>query len=179
MDRCNTPLFSAPDTLAIDDRDCRTGLAVGLLAAQHVEGVVDALQRPIIIPAAEIVIDRAAWRQIFRQRRPLAPGGENVHDPIHNSAHIDRSPVATPFGARDHRADYSPLFVRQVTRIAQLTAVIPGTIVLRPHRRSVPEPDENHPSQEIQLTRSVLGWTLTVYIATKLNRSHLIHGRIF
>jgi hypothetical protein len=174
------PLFSALDTLAINDRDCRTDLAAALLATQHVERVVDALQRPIIIPATKIVVDRAARRQVFRQRRPLTTGGEDIHDPVHNRSHVNRSSVATTFGARDHWADHSPLFVRQVARIAQLATVISGTILLRPHQRSVPQANNQHASQAIQLTRNVLGRTLsddhlrTVHNETvKLNATYL------
>lgn len=94
---------------------------------------MDTIERPIVVPAAQVIVHRASWRQVFRQRRPLAPGGENIHHPVDDSPHINGALVASWLGAWDQPADDGPLFVRQVARITQLAAVIPSPILLRPH----------------------------------------------
>jgi hypothetical protein len=94
---------------------------------------MDPIQRPIVIPTAEIVIDCAARRQIFRQRRPLAARAEDVHHPVHHRSHIDRSLIAALLRRRDQRPDQRPLLVRQITRVAQPPAVISRPVLQRPH----------------------------------------------
>ena len=45
---------------------------------------------------------------------------------------IDRPLIASPLGGRDQWPDQRPLLIRQVTRVAQLAAVIPTTVLVRP-----------------------------------------------
>src|SRR4051812_27926609 len=50
----------------------RAGFAPGLLPAQHVERVVNAIERAVLVPTPQVVVHRASRRQVLRQRRPLA-----------------------------------------------------------------------------------------------------------
>src|SRR5512134_2082780 len=53
-------------------------------------------QRPVPLPTDEIVVHRRAWRQVSRQRPPLAPRLENVEDRVQHLAKIDlASPALT------------------------------------------------------------------------------------
>ena len=67
------PFFRALDALAVDDGRCRAGLAIGLFTAEHVKRVVQPIERAVILHAAEIVVHRAAWRQVLCDGAPLAP----------------------------------------------------------------------------------------------------------
>src|SRR5581483_6132498 len=133
MDRCSAPFFRALDALAVDDCRRRAGLAASVLTAEDVQRMVDAVERPIIVPAAEIVVHRAPRCQVRGQRAPLTAGREDIHPPVHHCPHIDLPLVAAALGGRDQRADDRPFFVGQIARIPQLAPVIPSPILLGPH----------------------------------------------
>ena len=65
------PLFRAFHALAIDDAGSGTSLGFVLLAAFDVERVMDFLQRAVVAPAGEVLMHRAARRQVFRNIAPL------------------------------------------------------------------------------------------------------------
>ena len=67
------------------------------------------------------------------QRRPLAPGAENVHQAVDDVAFDDRALVAAALGRRDQRRNQAPLFVRQIARVTQLAAVVSSPIFVCPH----------------------------------------------
>ena len=69
--------FCAFDALAVDDRGRRAVVSASLLPASDVERMMDAFESTIMAPAAEIVVHRAARRQVLWQRRPLATCAEN------------------------------------------------------------------------------------------------------
>lgn len=100
--------------------------------------MVDAIERAVVIPAPQVVVHRAARRQVLRQGSPLTAGAEDVHHPIDHRTHIDRPLVATLLRRRDQRVDERPFLVGQVTRVAQTTTIIPGSIILRPHAAMLP-----------------------------------------
>ena len=61
---------------------------------------MDPLQRTIMVPGIEIIGKRATRRQIFRDRAPLASGGEDGHHPVEHFANVDRAFIAAaPAGA--------------------------------------------------------------------------------
>jgi hypothetical protein len=129
-----TDFFSAFDALAVDDRGGRTSLSVRQFPALHIKRVVQTVERAVIVPAAEVIVQRATRRQIFGDRRPLAARGQNIHQSVDDLALDNRPLVATSLGAWDQRSELGPLFVRHVTRIAQLAAVIAGTVFIRPYQ---------------------------------------------
>jgi hypothetical protein len=98
-------LFRALEALAVDDGRCRTSFAIGLFTAQHVKRVVQLIERAVILPAAEIAVHRAAWRQVFWEGVPLAAGAQHIHQPIHHRALVHTALVAASPGARDLRPD--------------------------------------------------------------------------
>ncbi len=101
---------------------------------------MDAIERAVVGPAAEIVVHRAARRQILRQRSPLAAGAQEVHQTVDNSALVDRALVAAAFGGWDQRLDPVPLIVGQVAGITQLAAVVATSVLVRPHAKAPPNP---------------------------------------
>src|SRR2546430_8976620 len=70
---------------------------------------MDAIQRAVVGPQVEIVEQRAARRQILRDRSPLASRTQNTHDAVHQFPHIDVPPVAAAFGRRNQSFDVRPL----------------------------------------------------------------------
>jgi hypothetical protein len=68
---------------------------------------MDAIERAVVAPQIKIVEKRAAWRQIFRNRPPLASCVQHIHDPAHHLAHVDVALVA----AAPDRVGYARLQV--------------------------------------------------------------------
>lgn len=93
------------------------------------------IERAIPTPQVEIIVQRRARRQVFRDRPPLTTGGENVHEAVHNLAHDHCALVAAALAWRDQRFDQFPFVVGEVAGIAQMAAVIPRAVFIRPHRR--------------------------------------------
>src|SRR5216683_2243140 len=123
------PFFCAFHALAVDDGSGRTGFPLLAFATLFIERVMDSLQRAVICPQIEVVVDRASRRQVFRDRAPLTSGRENVHQAVH---HL---PLATAsLARRDQRFNQSPFVVGQIARISQLAAVVTGAVLVRPHR---------------------------------------------
>ena len=54
------------------------GFAFASLTALHIKRVMNAIERPVVAPQVEIVVHRAAWRQVFRDRPPLASRAQNL-----------------------------------------------------------------------------------------------------
>src|SRR3954464_612380 len=97
--------FRALDALAVDDR----GGGACLLSRQfpHLDeqGEMKSIQRAIPVPQLEVVMDRAARRQILRQSAPLAARGKQVKDAVHNLPDIHRAMTAGTLFRRDQRFD--------------------------------------------------------------------------
>src|SRR4051794_1610629 len=160
MDRSGAPFFGALHTLAVDDRCRWTGLSPRQFSTLHIQCVLDPTQCAVIVPATEVVVDRAARWQILRQSRPLAAGTEDIHHPVDHGPDIDRSLVATLLRRWNQRADQRPLLVRQVTRVTQPAAVIPRSVLLRPHRLAPANRSNPSESQQTPTIQDVPGWTL-------------------
>jgi hypothetical protein len=78
-------------------------------------------------------VHRAAWRQVFRNRPPLASRAQNIHDPVHHFAHIDVALVAAPPSRWDQRFNKRPFIICQIARVSQIAAVVTSTVLHRPH----------------------------------------------
>src|SRR5450631_651537 len=83
------PFFGAFDALTIDDTGRGAGFAFQFPAAFEVQRVMDAIQRAVIPPVAEITIQRAFWRQVFGNVTPLASRAQHIHHAVENFPHID------------------------------------------------------------------------------------------
>src|SRR5271166_1397615 len=122
--------------------------------------MVDAIERAVAIPAPKIIVHGAARRQILRQSRPLAPRAQDIHQPVDDLPLIDCPLVAAPLGGRNQWPDQGPLFIRHVTWVAQLAAVIPTTISVPPHPAAPANRTADMESQVIPTIQGVPGWTL-------------------
>lgn len=69
--------------------------------------MVQTIECTVMLPAAEVVIHRAARRQVFRDRTPLATRSKNIHQAVHDLAYIHRSLIAATPGSRDHPLGYA------------------------------------------------------------------------
>jgi hypothetical protein len=99
------------------------------------------LQRAVIAPPVEIIMDRASRWQVLGKRAPLAAGAEDIHDAIDDLTDVHRPLVAAPFGRRDFALDLRPFFVGQVACVARMATVITAAVFGRPRaapRESVP-----------------------------------------
>src|SRR5262252_8991173 len=95
--------------------------------------MMNAIQRAVIAPSVEVVVHGALGRQILRDRVPLAACAENIHDAVDNFADVHRPLVATTLGRWDFRFELRPVFVGQVTLVAQAATVVAAAVLSRPH----------------------------------------------
>src|SRR6516165_10156276 len=137
--RCKAPFFSAFHALAVDDRGRRGSLALRAFATFDIERVMDAIERAVPAPQIEIIVQGRAWRQVFWNRAPLAARAQDVHQTVSNLAQVHRALITTRLGRREAWLDQRPLRIGQVAWIAQVVAVIAGTIFGRPHRQRLPQ----------------------------------------
>src|SRR3954466_11494272 len=71
--QCGAPFFCALEALAIDDRSARAGVSPRQLPACHIERVVNAPERAVVVPSVEVVVQGAARRQVLGDRGPWQP----------------------------------------------------------------------------------------------------------
>jgi diadenosine tetraphosphatase ApaH/serine/threonine PP2A family protein phosphatase len=96
---------------------------------------MDGVERAVPAPQIEIIVQARAWRQVFRDRAPLAARAQDVHQTVDNLAHVHRPLIPTALGRRDTGLDQRPFRIGQVARIAKMAAVVAGTVFGRPRRR--------------------------------------------
>src|SRR3954451_11121661 len=137
--QCGAPFFCALDALAVDDRSARAGVPPRQLPACHIERVVNAPERAVVVPSVEVVVQGAARRQVLGDRGPLAARAQDVHEAVGHLAQVDRPLVPAALGGRDQRGDQRPFRVGQVTWVAQLAAIVATTVLTRPHQRLPPD----------------------------------------
>jgi hypothetical protein len=92
--------------------------------------------------------------------RPVLQLAQDEHQPVDHLPLIHRTLVAATLGGRDQRADDRSLVLRQIARTAQLAAIIPGAVFVRPHQAA---PANRAAAMESQVTpkiQGVPGWTL-------------------
>src|SRR3982751_4212256 len=154
------PFFCALDALAIDDRSARAGVPPRQLPACHIERVVNAAERAVVVPSVEVVVQGAARRQVLGDRGPLAARAQDIHETVGHLAQVDRPLVPAALGGRDQRGDQRPFRVGQVTWVAQLATVVATTVLIRPHQRLPPDRTTLRKSQPTPNTQDVPGWTL-------------------
>ena len=129
------PFFRALHALAVDDAGRRTGLALDPLTALHTERAMNAIEHAMVGPKIEVIIQCAILWQVLGHVAPLAARAEDVEQATYDLAHIDRVFASAALRGRDQLRDQRPLFLRQVTWIAQLIAVVSGTVFRGPHHR--------------------------------------------
>src|SRR5829696_6589412 len=139
-DRRASPFSRALHALAVDDGHGRARLFARLLAHLDEEGMVQARERAVPGPQAEIVMHRALRRQILGQGAPLAARCQHIEDPVQHLAHIHPTPAAAALGGRDERLGQRPLGIGEVARVAQARTTMGLPLLHRPHRISPPCP---------------------------------------
>ena len=120
------PFFRAFDALAVDDAGGRAGLAPDHLSALHVQDVVNAFQRAVVVPQIEIIEERALGWKVFGNIAPLTARAQYIHDPVDDLAHIDFPLSPATLCRGNQRRDVRPLLVRQIARITQLVTIVLG-----------------------------------------------------
>ena len=87
--------------------------------------MMDAIERAVPGPQAEVIMHGASGGQVFGKTAPLAASAENVHHAVDHLAHA--ALAAATLARRNQRLDMRPSFlIGQVARIAQrLTVVAP------------------------------------------------------
>ena len=70
--------------------------------------MMDAIQRAVPVPQAEVIMHGASGRQILGQRAPLAAGAQNVHHAVDHLADSDAPFAAAGLARRDQRLDMRP-----------------------------------------------------------------------
>jgi len=75
-----------------------------------------------------------ARRQVFGHVAPLAASAQHIHDAVQHLANVDVSSPPATFGGWDQPLYPRPLFVGQVTRVAQPVPIVPLPVLGRPHR---------------------------------------------
>jgi hypothetical protein len=108
--------------------------------------MMDPIQGAVAAPAGEIAVHCALRRQVFWHRHPLAARAQDVEDAVDHLPNIDLALVAAALGGWDQRRDEDPLVIRQITRIAQLAAVIATSVLRSPHPMPLAESDEQEES---------------------------------
>src|SRR5271163_3107855 len=110
-------LFRALHALGVDDGRGRAGLPPSLFATLHIERVMQPLQRAVVGPSDEVLVDRAPGRQVLRDGALLTPGAEDVHHPVRHLADMDRALVASGLGRRNHWPDLAPLRLGRIALV--------------------------------------------------------------
>ena len=124
---------------------------------------MDAVERAVPAPQIEIIVQGRAWRQVFRERAPLAARAQDVHQTVGDLAQVHRALITAQLGRRDMQLDQCPFRIGQVARIAQPATVIASTVFDRPHRRRLPQNQAaSLESQTIHPIQYVLGQTLSL-----------------
>src|SRR3954468_11508865 len=137
--QCGAPFFCALDALAINDRSARAGVPPRQLPACHIERVVNAPERAVVVPSVEVVVQGAARRQVLGDRGPLAARAQDIHEAVDHLAQVDPPLVAAALGGRDQWGNQRPFLVAHVTWVAQLAPVVATTVLTRPHQRLPPD----------------------------------------
>ena len=90
--------------------------------------MMDAIQRPVIVPKIKIFEQGAARRQVLGDRPPLATGAQDVHQAVHHFTDIDAPLAAAAFGRWYQWRNMRPFLIRHVTQVAKLAAIIGTTV---------------------------------------------------
>ena len=106
---------------------------------------MDANQRAIPVPQAEIIMHGTSGGQVLGKIAPLAVGAQNVHNAVDHFADIDAPFAAAGLARRDQRLDMCSFRIAQVTRIVQLVAVVAAAVFGSPH--VAPQERTRHPQK--------------------------------
>ena len=121
---------------------------------------MDAPQRAISLPQVEIIMQRAARRQVLRDRPPLAAGAEDGHQPVDHRAHVDRPLAAAALRRAGSAAPPATLPRRSDLSGRAACCGLTVAVLRRPHQRPPRSQAAATESQETQPIQYLLGQTL-------------------
>lgn len=106
--------FGGLYALTVDDAGGGNEVTPIGLANPHDKIGIETMPRSIVAPAIEVTLHRRAWREVLRQRAPLAASRQNVEDRIQYSPQINRprTPQTPPLG--QEWDDQSPFFIHHI-----------------------------------------------------------------
>jgi hypothetical protein len=136
------PFFGAFHALTIDDAGGGAGVSFCLLAAFHVECVMNAIQHAVALPPNEVVMDCAARWKILRKVASLAASAQDVHHAVHHSPHVCSPLAAAALRCWNERFDKRPLVIRQVARVSQVIAIVFRSVLFVSTSAVPPRPPE-------------------------------------
>src|ERR1700729_247804 len=119
-----TATFRGFHTLAVDNPSRWSGFASLPFSHASDQGAINRAPQARPAPLVKIVLNRRAWREVLRQRAPLATAGSNVEDCIHDHAQVDLARTAAPASLGHQRLDQFPLRIRHVACITKSVAPI-------------------------------------------------------
>ena len=128
--------------------------------SKPIERVMDPPERAVPFPAQDVAMQRAARRQVLRDRTPLAAGAENIEQTIDYLAQVHRPRRAATLRRRDHLGDQRPLGIGHVTGIARPAPVIPRPVLRRRLSQRLRESLQPSDSQMTRRIQDVRGQTL-------------------
>ena len=94
---------------------------------------MDPIEHAVARPFPEVIIDGSMRRKIFWQLPPLATRSIYIADRVKYLAHVCIALTAARAAPRDHRLDYRPLFVADITRITCTSRLMRFALFVRPH----------------------------------------------
>ena len=105
------------DTLAVEDRRRRRGLAALGDTHLHAQSVVEFFPKAALAPGREVSEDRGFGRKVLGQHVPLTAAAVEKEDGVEDDSArvLDRSPAAFGFG--NERFEEFPFAIREVTGI--------------------------------------------------------------
>src|SRR5829696_413094 len=151
--RARPPFQGSLYALAIDDSRGRTGFTPCLLPHLDIQHVVDAAERAVPVPPVQVLPNRAARREVLRERLPLTPRPEHVEDRVQDLSQVDRSRTPAAFGGPDQRRNQRPLGFREIAVVAQAAPIRCCTMLRVPHeapRSTQVPPRESQPTPQTQ-----------------------------
>src|SRR5581483_12252080 len=93
---------------ALEDGRRRFGIAPLAAADFTAQVILDALSGAIEAELTEVMIDRAARREVLRQHAPGDAAAQDIEDGTEEMAHIDFARASTSFDGRDQILDRLP-----------------------------------------------------------------------
>ena len=82
---------------------------------------MDAIQRAIPVPQAEVIMHGASGRQVLGKVAPLAAGTQNIHHAVDHRADIDAPFTAAALARWNERLDKRPFRIAQVVGYRRLS----------------------------------------------------------
>ena len=166
-------------TLAIEDSRGRHGFTPEFPAGLPNQSSDDLVPSGGISPRVKIALDSRVRRELARQGSPLAAGGQNVENCLHDLPQIDFPWPPTSPARRHLPGDQRPLRISQIACVAQPIALILNASDFGPRHRALPRIFANpKESQPTEITHCFFGQALSTCNHANLQLSYHPRFRI-